>query len=545
MGKPGSPPTPSGAEPGFSREMIKNQLAAVLASSEFAGRAVLRKFLSYVVEKDLAGRSHEIKEYTIATEVFGRSESFDGVKDSIVRMQAGRLRRALERYYASNGALDPIRIEIPKGTYVPVFLRPSTTRPGNVNTCQEPAHTTFITPSGPKVAVMPLLNLTGDQSQEYFCDGLTEELSQELARYQGIRVVASHSTLHLKGQKTGAIELGHKLGARFIVEGAMRRDAGFLKFSVRLIDTMDGLQIWGEQYRRELKADSLIVMQEDIARRVAGILGDLFGVISTQLSREYHKKPVENLTTYDAFLRFHQYERSLSPESLAGAYSALERAVKDDPESGLAWSLLSNLHAHFCVFGIEHPRGNPTLDEAAAMSRKGVSLEPANQLVRALNAQIFLMTGQKDAFLREAEIAYDLNPNNPTIVGLIGWMRALYGDWEYGLGLMEKAIELNPFFPGWYQVVPFLHFYRQRMYPEALHRAQVFNMPQLFWDPALRLAALGKMGLIDDARPVIAELLRLKPDFPIRGRHLCGFFVKESDLVDEFFDGLNRAGLGI
>jgi adenylate cyclase len=537
----GSPPTALGSDREFSEEIIRGQLATVLASPEFARRPVLRNFLSFVVEKALAGRSHEIKGYTVATEVFGRNENFDGQKDSVVRIQAGRLRRALERYYLSSGAQDPVKIEIPKGSYEPRFHRLSTPESGKGGSRPERGGPAFTLSHGPSVAVMPLVNLTGDPGQEYFTDGLTEEFTRELARFQNLRVVASHSTLQMKGVKACAREMGQRLGARFLVEGSVRKEADQVKISVGLIDTTTGLQIWGEQYRRELRAESLITLQEDIGRRVASKVGDLFGIISTQLSKESQKKPPGTLTTYDALLRYHHYQTSLSAEAFARAFKALEDAAVEEPESGLAWSLLANLYANNYALG--HSQMKTTLETAMAMARKGASLDPGNQLVRAILAFVLFLQNDKDNFFREAEECVALNPNNPAIIGFIGWATALYGDWEHGLALMEKGIELNPHFPGWYHLAPYFDCYRQGRYSEAFREARQFNMAQLFWDPLLQAAALGQMGRESEAGSEIDRLLVLRPDFPTCGSRLIGFYVKTPSLIEATLDGLRKAGL--
>jgi hypothetical protein len=126
----------------------------------------------------------------VAVEVLGRRESFDASKDSIVRIQAGRLRRALERYYASCSGHDPVKIEIPKGSYVPTFHKLSTGEPGKGKAWPEWEGARPTESPGPTVAVLPLVNMTNDPAQEYFADGLTEELPHELARFQGLSVVA-------------------------------------------------------------------------------------------------------------------------------------------------------------------------------------------------------------------------------------------------------------------------------------------------------------------------------------------------------------------
>ena len=125
-------------------------------------------------------------------------------------------------------------------------------------------------PSGPSVAVLPLLNLTGDRKQEFFAAGLAEEITNELARYQDLRVIAFQSTLRWKGVKLDARDVGRDLNIRFFLEGSIRKEAKLIKITVRLVDTLNGMQVWGDQYQRQLRPDKLIALQEEIAQKVAG-----------------------------------------------------------------------------------------------------------------------------------------------------------------------------------------------------------------------------------------------------------------------------------
>lgn len=527
----------------LSREAIKGQLAKLLASPEFARRPVLRNFLSFVVEKVLAGQAHEVKEYTVAMEVFGRRENFDASQDSIVRIQAGRLRRALERYYTSCSWNDPVRIDIPKGSYVPTFRKFSASELSRERSWPEWGGVRPTESLEPTVAVMPLVNMTNDPGQEYFADGLTEELTHELARFQGLSVVSSYSTIQMKNEKAGLREMAQRLGVRFLIEGGVRRDADTIKISVRLIDTATELQVWGEQYRRELKTQSLIALQEEIAGKVAGKIGDLFGVIPSLMSRESQKKPPNSLNTYDAFLRYFHFHFSLSWDSFAAAVKALEDAVAEEPENGLAWSLLAHLYAN--NYALEYSQASTPLESAAAMACKGVSLDPGNQMAHLILAFVFFLQNERDSFLREAEISFALNPNNPASISWVGWARALYGEWEPGLALLAKGMLLTPNCPGWYHAAPYFDYYRRGRYPEALEAAKKFNRPQLFWDPLLLAAALGQMGRELEARAEVERLLALKPDFPTRGPYLISMYAKTPSLIEEILNGLRKAGLTI
>ena len=223
------PPPGSGPNPSPTEEAIRQQLEKILTSPQFVNSPNLRNFLRFIVEKTLAGQAEEIKGYTVATQVLGRKADFDPNLDPIVRILAGRLRRALERYYASQGkamrwssiSQGRLRAHVSQvsGGGAALSFRGS----------PEPV---LALPSGPAVAVMPLLNLTGDRKQEYFADGLAEELTSELARYQDLRVIAYQSTLHWKGKKMTPGS-GPDLRVRFLVKGSVRKAAR----TVRLLST--------------------------------------------------------------------------------------------------------------------------------------------------------------------------------------------------------------------------------------------------------------------------------------------------------------------
>ncbi|MGD0826910.1 MAG: hypothetical protein ABSA09_02340 [Desulfobaccales bacterium] len=522
---------------------IRQQLEKILASPEFQNSPMLGDFLRFVVEKTLSGRAEEIKGYTVATEVFGRKSDFDAGKDTIVRIQGGRLRRALERYYLTQDGQDLIRIDIPKGAYVPTFHPAAREEPGveaSKAALDEPVLTL---PPGPSVAVLPLLNLTGGQKKEFFADGLAEEITNELARYQDLRVIAFQSTLRWKGAKLDAREVGRDLNIRFFLEGSIRKEARLIKITVRLVDTLNGLQVWGDQYQRQLRPDKLIALQEEIAREVAGKIGSEYGIIPRNLSKESRKKPPASLDTYEAFLRFYHHVNVLTTESFEETLRVLEQAVTREPECGLVWSLLA--HLYVMNYTLQFAPLETPLEKALIFAKKAVSLDPQNQQVRATMANLHFRYNERDLFLQEAEKALALNPNSPFLIGYLGWLLALYGEWDRGLAILGKGIELNPHYPGWFHLAPYFYFYRQGRYMEALQEAQQFQMPQLFWDPLLRAAALGQLVREREADQAVAELLQLKQDFPTKGPFLIGCYVKFKDLADALLDGLRLAGLKI
>ena len=536
-------PPGSGTNPSSTEEAIRQQLDKILISSQLVNSPNLRNFLRFIVEKTLAGEAADIKGYNVATQVLGRKADFDPNLDPIVRIQAGRLRRALELYYGVQGKSDAVVIDVPKGSYVPVFRAVSRQEGAGFvipGVRQEPI---LAPPSGPSVAVMPLLNLTDDRKQEYFIEGLAEELTSELARYQELRVIAYQSTRHWQGKKIDSRAAGQDLGVRFLVGGSIRKDAKTVKIDLHLVDTQNGQRVWGEQYCRELKADSLIALQEEIARQVVARLGSLYGIILQTLSRESRRKPPESLETYEAFLRFYHHATIMSPQTFAETLSVLEQAVRREPESGFAWSLLAFLYGQsysLQLFPMESP-----LEQALVAAQKGAALEPDNQMTRAALAHVHFFRNERELFLPEAEIALALNPNAPGPIGFLGWLLALFGEWERGLAILKKGRELNPHYPGWFHLAPYFYLYLQERYEEAYQEALVFQMPQLFWDPLLRAAALGRLGREQEGARALAELLQLRPDFPNAGPFLISCYAKFPYLVEGLLDGLRLAGLKI
>jgi len=520
-------------------DAVRLQLERILQSAEFRGSDKQRKFLSFVVEETLEHRASQLKGYTIALAVYGRKEGFDPQVDPIVRVEAGRLRRALEHYYLTAGKKDPVRIMIPKGGYVPTFQAVQI-KPSGAKTPTSGEEERAL-PTEPSVAVMPLLNLTGDKEQGYFVDGLTEELTTELARYQDFQVIASQSTMRFKGQKTDPKEVGRDLGVRFLLVGSFQKTLKTVKVTVRLLDTSTGEQIWAENYKRDLTAADLIAMQEAIAHRVIGVIADHYGLISRRLSSESRKKAPADVKAYDAILRFYRYETELTPEAFQEALEALEQAIDLDPEYGLACAMLGHLYAD--NYALRFSEMEAPLEKAMTFAQRGVALAPENQFAQDALSLVHFHRGDKELFLEHVEKTIALNPNSPYVVGVAGWHMALCGEWERGLTLLEKGMKLNPYHPSWFHLAPYMNCYRRGEYEDAFAEALKFNYPELFWDPVMRAAALSQMGRETEARAAVAQLLELAPDFATHGRRLISNYVKVEDLVDKIVEGLRKAGL--
>src|SRR5215470_871463 len=247
----------------MSPEDIRSHLADMLASPVFSKADRISRFLRYVVNASLEGRTKQISEYTIAVDVYDRPQSFDSRLDGIVRVEAGRLRSKLREYYEAAGKNSAIRIEFPKGSYAPLFKEMGSPSSG---TQRSPIR-------GPRaVAVLPFTDLSPQRDQEFFGAGIAEELMFALSRFSEIRVASQTSAFSFKGKQEDIRRIGEILNVDTIVEGSVRKDDLRLRITAQLIDASTGFHIWSNVYDRELK--DVFAIQEDIARSVVATLTD-------------------------------------------------------------------------------------------------------------------------------------------------------------------------------------------------------------------------------------------------------------------------------
>ncbi|MEN8760533.1 MAG: hypothetical protein ABF303_18910, partial [Desulfobacterales bacterium] len=501
-------------------ESIQKQLNRILTSPEFKATDVQKSFLTFVVETVLAGRSYEIKGYTVATQVFGRGEDFNQATDPIVSIQANKLRRALERYYLVAGQNDPIRIEIPKGTYVPLFRE--IRHHNEERPFQERRKTdTSRTDPWPTILVQSFENLTDSRDLEYMGDGIATEIALEITRYQEIRV--------LRQWPEDRQRRASDIGARFVLRGSIKTDGTGLKLIVNLVDGLTGIHIWGDSYSTDLKPAALISFEERVASTVVSKISGEYGVIVKTLSAESRRVPPEELSTYQAMLRFYRFLADFSRETFVGTFEALHRACTHEPECGLAWSMLARLYA--VNYSLELVDLETPIENAAVFAERGVKHDPANQRVRSIMAFILLFKNELAAGLAEIDRALQLNPNSLIFLENIGHVATLLGDWQRGPALIRRAIELNPYYNKNVHYPLWVDWVRQEKYDRADEETLHFNRPLLFWDPLMKAASLGLLGKTEEGVQAGKDLLNCKPDFPEHGRVLIEHYIKFDDIV--------------
>jgi len=517
-------------------QTISLQLEKILQSPRFADAPRISAFLRFVVEKELAGERDQIKELIIGMEVYARGSSFNPQVDSIVRVEASRLRSKLRDYYLHEGEADAIRIELPKGSYVPAYSEtrpaPSATKPRRPWLIYATAAVAALagaagmwvarnrtagggSPAPAKLlAVLPFADLTESKDLQYFCDGLSEEIIDELSRSPGITVLARGSSFSFRGAEVDAREVGRRLGADRVLAGSVRRTNDKNKFRVtaQLVDAANGVALWTSSFEREAK-DRLAV-QDEIAREVTRSLQVQMAARSAGgIARS-------DPAAYDLYLkgRYH-YWRS-TPEDENRALVFFEDAVSKDPNLAPAWAGIADVLASGPTRGV---KADPTLIERARnAAKRAIELDP--QFVDGLLAQAHLAR-TLDYDWQEAERLYKqavaLQPGGSRTHNSYGVLLSLWGRLEEADREYREALRLDPLSVQ-VQTNLTLNLYRQKRYQEAVEQAR----KAIAIDPTFRTiyspmaAALGQMGRTAEALSVL-DTLRDKSSGNLQDHHLA------------------------
>ena len=517
-------------------EAARSQLQRVLSALEFVASERMTGFLSFVVNETLDGRADRIKQYTIATKVFERDSDFNQQIDPIVRVQAAKIRRALQRYYFEEGTDDPVRIDIPKGTYVPTFAQQSV--PASATT-----RASVRNRRPPTVAIMPFSNGTGDPSQEFLASGFAEDLSTELSRFQGIAVVAYFSTQQCRQCDRNVCELGRDLNADFLVTGTLRQAEPELRVNAQVFDTSSGVQIWAERFRRQRVAADLFSIQEGVLQSITAQVAGTYGAIGHATAKSTGRKEHASLSGYEAVLRALHFDKTMASDDYADALGALRSAVKSDPSYVSAWARLAILELDSVAFGFD--LGGDRLQRGFGYAERAVAMNPNSQDAQFAMAWASLLRSDVEGTARSAWRMIELNPGDASLVGTGGWFLALAGERTRGMEIIERSRSLNPNCPSWFHLISFLEHLDQGDYHEALREANQIGLPDFFWDPLLKAATLGHLGRTGEAANSLRRLITLQPDFERRAEFYVGCLVLPEHLRKRILAGLSAAGLNV
>ena len=366
-------------------------------------------------------------------------------------------------------------------------------------------------PMGPVVAVLPFTNLSGDPGQEYFSDGLTEDIITALSRFKDLFVIARNSTFRYKGQAVDVRQLNKELGARYVLEGSVQKTGATLRVTAQLLDGIDGTHFWADTFDRELSASNIFAVQDEITEQVVDTIAGFYGVLSREQLAEATGKPTDRLEAYECVLRVSAYYRdNFVASEHARLREGLELAVKSDPAYADAWASLCAIYLDEYRFNF-NPRPDP-LDRALNAAKRAVGADPTSQPAHHALAHVYFYQHKLDLFLLEAERTIAINPNNASYLAYLGQCLHYAGD-ERGIALVRKAMRLDPFYPAWLNF-PIAHFHFEKgEYEEALAATRKIDIPGLFWYQLYLAAIYAQLERQKEAQFAVEELLRLYPGF--------------------------------
>lgn len=550
----------------FSIEDCRAQVARILSSADFQATDRERRFLSYVVDETLAGRSSLIKAYSIAVEVFDRDTSFDPQADPIVRVAAGHLRRALERYYLTAGLDDPILISIPKGGYVATFSLRGSRSPA----AEEPVYATERQPPRPRLLSKPWLiaavamllaavtvlglwsysfrlssgkpevphllvewfdDMDGSHETAALARGLTQEVISQLSKFKDIVVV----------QPLG--QVGPDVG--YVVAGSVDMSAKSFRFRVRLLNRADGSVLWAHSYDGTTTVPDLLKVQADIAANVATSLAQAYGVIFEADAKRIVSGAPNDQAAYFCTLSYYSYRAGFDPETRPSVRSCLEEAAERFPAYATAWALLSLIYIDEVRFRypFESAGSTPLIDRALAAAARAVELEPTN--VRALQAQMIALyfKGEIDAAMRVGRLGMNINPNDTVFLGEYGYRLALSGNWEEGCPLVEEARKRNPGPVAYYEVGLAVCAYFSGDLQQAVMWIRKANVRGNALYHVIAAAIFAEGGYAADAEGERAWLMQHEAALVTNVREEALLRFGRSEDAERFLRSLRKAGL--
>lgn len=579
-------------QPSLCADDIAAQLDRIFSSSDFNTSERNRRFLSYIVTETLAGRGDRIKAYTIAVSAFDRDEHFDPNADPVIRIEASRLRRALERYYLTAGRSDPILITIPKGHYVPMFeamgsepvhedapvdegasdtrsraspggptaapSRPSALPLMGLLVAISLALGSGITASliqpkpvlesrataarhEPSILVAPLQSDSSDPTLRQLARGMTREIVSGLTRFDDLFVFAAETSF-LHGPVDDVRRLVEALGVDYVLVGGMSGSDRRVRITSALISAHDDRHLWSGTFDADLSASSHLPIQESVANQVVRALAPPGGAIEADRVREIAGRPPQSLSSYECVLHFRQYWRKPESGLLPNVQDCLERAVKADPAYADAWASLGLLYAH--AHRARRDGGSPgpeLLPRAMEAAQRAVELAPdAVSGYRALHV-VYWEAGDLERSFQAAREGLHLNPNHTGLLADLGARYCLRNEWDKGLPLLHEAMARNAVIPAPYRYVLALDHYVNRRYAAAMTELDRMDVPDHIRRQTLIAATLGQLGSIREADAALARLREIAPDYDpsadLAARNV------HPDLAAAVLDGLRKAGL--
>ena len=513
--------------------MVSEELDRVLASRDFKGSERIRRLLQHLVQCRIDGCPDKLSQRQLAEDIFDRGSDFDPERDAIVRVEMRKLRQALEAFYATHAESKTVIIRIPVGSYIPEIEYVTTrfkNQPGQNSTplC---------------LAVLRFRDISEDRRGEWIAEGIHDELLTILGRIPEIKLLPHYGT-HSSDENIDLSSLHDEHAVRFVLEGSIRLAGNAVRVHVRLHDLDADRQVWSQRYDRPVEPDSLVELEEDIARQVIAEAADpLTGLIGRSLRDELVKSNFERNDAYAAKIYFHRYLHETSDDAYRDASNATEAAILNNPDDPLLLSMQADLlRAGYAMGFIDI--ADPG-DQVLQMGERALALSP--ECIPCRISFCFTLLYRRDLERLSSETSRILSDQT------IPWSYrsdaavpyALSGHWDEGCAILNETLVNNSVNPHYFQYPLFFHDFLKGEYALAAERARHFADTGSLWRPMLNASILGKLGDSVAARRHIEELLRIRPNPQKIIRRSLASYLAQDSLIDDIIDGLQAAGMEI
>jgi adenylate cyclase len=391
----------------------------------------------------------------------------------------------------------------------------------------------------PSVAVLPFDNLSGDPAQDYFSDGLTEDIITDLARNDELLVIARNSTFTYRDTPSDVRAIGAALGAGYMLEGSARRQGDRLRVTAQLVETGTGAHLWSQSYDREI-ADVFAVQADLTAHIVAALVSH----VSRSEIAAASAQPTESLRAYDLVLRGRQHHHGdLDADALRQARASFERALTVDPDYAAAHAYLGLTYVKDYALEITGPADAADLETGLGHIRTAIGLQP--RLALGYQALSFALSqrGDYDGAIRAAERAVELNPNDPDTLEALAKVQVRFGAYDEAVANAERALRLHPFAPFYYPYVYGQALYAVGRYREAEGALDdcLLQAPEELNCHRLQIAVLVRLDRLPEARRLLARMLERDPTFSLAIEREYARF-GASPLMERYLADLAAAG---
>ncbi len=392
-------------------------------------------------------------------------------------------------------------------------------------------------PDKPSIAVLPFDNLSGDSEQEYFSDGMAEDLITDISKISGLFVVARNSSFAFKGQSAGVSAVADRLGVKHILEGSVRKMGDKLRVNVQLVDAASGGHIWAERYDGEM--EDIFQFQDDIRVQIVAALQVSLTPADKALTKH---KPTDSVEAYDHFLKGRANLYRFTLENVLEAKKSLETALELDANFADAYGFLS--YCHFAGWILKLPGFDDTLNLANELAEKGVSLDGNSAIAVARLAWIQGWMRRFDQAIANFEKAISLAPHRADVYADFGQILNYWGDPERALELSEKVFSLDTFAPPLWEFYAGHSHFLMHQYDQALPKmtAMVERVPRFITGYAYLACLYVETDRLDDARDAIERLLEISPGYTLNDMDRIHPY-RADDVRARFLDDLRWAGL--